>query len=98
MADIMQLAEELGKAIGSSPQAAAMRTTRKAVESKPDLRQMLNDYQAQVNRVGKMEHEGKPVEVADKQKLQSMHDKLIADGDFKKLTEAQMDYVESCAM
>jgi cell fate (sporulation/competence/biofilm development) regulator YlbF (YheA/YmcA/DUF963 family) len=94
MADIIQLAEQLGKAIGDAPEATAMREARQAVAAKPQLRQMLNDYQQQINRIGRMEHEGKPVEVTDKQKLQALHDKLIADADFKKLTEAQMDYVE----
>lgn len=94
MADIIQLAEALGKAIGAAPEAAAMRDARQALQGKPELRQMLNDYQGQINRIGRLEHEGKPVDAADKQKLQAMHDKLIADPVFKKLTEAQMDYVE----
>jgi cell fate (sporulation/competence/biofilm development) regulator YlbF (YheA/YmcA/DUF963 family) len=94
MADIIQLAEQLGKAITGAPEAVAMHAARAAVSAKPELRQMLNDYQQQVNRIGKLEHEGKPIEAADKQKLQALHEKLIADADFKKLTEAQMDYVE----
>jgi cell fate (sporulation/competence/biofilm development) regulator YlbF (YheA/YmcA/DUF963 family) len=94
MTDIIQMAEQLGKAISAAPEASAMQEARKTVTAKPELRQMLNDYQQQVNRIGKLEHEGKPIEPADKQKLQSLHDKLIADPAFKKLTEAQMNYVE----
>ena len=74
-----------------------MRTARQGIQGKPDVKQMLNDYQTQVNKVSRLEHEGKPIEVADKQKLQSIHDKLIADADFKKLTEGRWSTSSRCA-
>lgn len=94
MADIIQLADQLGKAIGTSAQATAMRDARQAVEAQPELRKALNEYQTQVNKIAQLEHDRKPVEPQDKQKLQTLHDRLVSDPAFKRLTEAQMEYVE----
>jgi len=94
MADIFQLATQLGKAIQDSPQATALRDAREAVHGKPDLTELLQAYQQQANRIGEMEHSGNPVEVADKHKLQDLHNQLAAAPEVKTLTVAQMEYVE----
>ena len=94
MNEIIELAGKLGKAIASSPQAAAMREARKALDSQADIMQTLKDYQAHEDKLAQLQQDNKPIEVDDKRKLQELHDKLIASDVFKKLTAAQVEYVD----
>jgi cell fate (sporulation/competence/biofilm development) regulator YlbF (YheA/YmcA/DUF963 family) len=92
--DILQLAGRLGKAISGSPQAAKLRTARKALEEEKDIEQTLSDYQAQVDKIAKLQEENKPIEVEDKRKLQQLQDKLLSAEVFKNFTAAQVEYVD----
>ena len=94
MAEINELAEQLGKAIAQSAQAANLHTARTAVSGQADLTQLLKDYQVQSEKIARLEHEHKPVEVDDKRKLQELHSKLIASEVFKKFTAAQVEYID----
>ena len=66
MSAVTELAERLGKAIADSPQAAALRAARKAVNQQPELDKLLKDFQQQSERIARLEQENKPVEVEDK--------------------------------
>ncbi len=94
MSEIIDMATNLGKAIAQSPQADALRATRKALDAEPAVMQILKDYQEQSDRVEHLRQENKPIEVEDKRKLQELHEKLIASDTFKKFTAAQMEYVD----
>ena len=91
---IMEMAQKLGKAISESPQASKLRQAREELDKQQNVVQLLKDYQAQTDKVAKLEEEKKPVEVEDKHKLQELHDKLIASEAFKKLTSAQVEYID----
>ena len=91
---ILQLAERLGKAIAESTQAQAMRQARKALADQPGAAELLKTYQEHASKIARLEAEQKPVEVDDKHKLQELHDQLIATESFKKLTAAQVEYVD----
>jgi len=94
MEKAIELAEQLGKAISQSPQALALRTAREHFASHPDLVQLLRDYQMQADKIAQLERENKPIEVEDKHKLEELHNKLIAAEPFKKLTSAQVEYID----
>ena len=94
MEAIIQLAERLGKAVADSPQAAALRQAREELDKHADLIQLLKDYQEQADKVGNLEEQNAPIEVEDKQKLRDLREKLLASDAFKKLTVAQVDYVD----
>jgi cell fate (sporulation/competence/biofilm development) regulator YlbF (YheA/YmcA/DUF963 family) len=91
---IIALAERLGKAISESPQAAGLRDARKALNAEPELRGLLEDYRKQADRIAQLEGDQKPVEVEDKHKLEQLQSKLFASEVFKKLTAAQVEYVD----
>lgn len=91
---ITSLAERLGKAVAESPQATALRTARTEFDAKPDLVTMLQDYQQHGQKLAQLEAENKPVEVEDKHKLQELRDELLSDETFKKLSAAQVEYVD----
>ena len=94
MDEITELAQRLGKAINASPQAAVLRQAREAVNSDAGLSQTLKDYQAQMEKVARLEQEEKPVEVEDKHRLQALQDKLLGSEEFKKFSAAQVEYVD----
>jgi len=91
---ILELARRLGEAIGQSPQSAKLQETRKALDAEPETRQLLAEYQAQAEKIAVLEEANKPVEVDDKHRLQSLHDKLVASAAFKKYTAAQVDFLD----
>lgn len=94
MEQIIELAERLGKAISGSPQAGKLREAREALNGEDGTPQLLDDFRAQQERMAKLEAENKPIEVEDKHKLQSLHEKLIASAAFKNMAAAQMEYVD----
>lgn len=94
MSEIIDMATNLGKAIGLSQQASNLRAARKALDAEPATMQVLKDYQTQSDKVEQLQHENKPIEVEDKHKLQELHEKLISSETFKKFTAAQMEYVD----
>ena len=94
MEEITQMAERLGKAIAGSPQAAALREAREALSTEKDTTQMLEEYRRQAHKIAELEADQKPVEPEDKQRLDELHEKLIATESFKKLTAAQVEYVD----
>jgi cell fate (sporulation/competence/biofilm development) regulator YlbF (YheA/YmcA/DUF963 family) len=94
VSDCIELATRLGKAIADSPQAAALRAARDALNARPEIAAMLQDYHQQAEKVAKLEEEQKPVEVEDKHKLQSLNDQLVSSDAFKQFQAAQVDYVD----
>ncbi len=94
MASALEFAEQLGKAISESAQALALREARKAMNAQPEILAALKDYQSHAHKLGELEHAGKPIEVADKHKLQELQQKLLAFDAFKKFTAKQVDYVD----
>lgn len=94
MDPIIELAEKLGKAISDSAPAAKLREARKLLDQQPEVKKLLEEYQAQSDKVAQLEHENKPVEVDDKHKIEELQGKLVSNETFKKLTSAQVDYVD----
>lgn len=94
MSHITELAERLGKAIADSPEATRLRAAHETMSAQPEIARVLKDYQAQSDKIALLEREQKPVEVQDKHKLKELRDKLVASEVFKKLTAAQVEYVD----
>ena len=94
MQAILALAERLGKAVADSPQAKALREARSELNKDEDVSKLFDEFRAQAEKVAKFEHDSKPVEVADKHKLQDLQGRLVSDETFKKFTAAQVEYVD----
>jgi len=91
---IIELARQLGEAISNSNQAAALRSVRQEMTGQDELMKLMSDYEQQMDRISKLESEGKPVEVDDKRALRDLHDSLVSNPTFKKFNEAQMEYID----
>jgi len=94
MDETVKLAEQLGKAIAGSPQAARLQQARKAMEADKAAASLLKDFNAQADRIAQLEQQNKPIEVDDKRKLQDLHDKLVACQSFKQYQAAQVEYMD----
>jgi cell fate (sporulation/competence/biofilm development) regulator YlbF (YheA/YmcA/DUF963 family) len=94
MPTIAELAAQLGQAVANSPQAAKLKAARAELDRHADIAAMLKEFSAHAEKLAKLEEANKPVEVADKHKLQELQDKLVSHEVFKRYTAAQMDYVD----
>lgn len=94
MDPIIEQAERLGKSIADSQQAQSFRVAQEQFDKNPDALQIYKDYQEQSRKLAALEAENKPIEVDDKHKLEELRAKLVADETFKKLSAAQVDYVD----
>lgn len=94
MDPIIELAERLGKSIADSPQAQSFRAAQEEFNKNADAVQVYEDFQQQSEKLAGLEAENKPVEVADKHRLQELRDKLMADETFKKVSATQVEYVD----
>ena len=91
---IVEMARRLGRTIAESPQAKALRAAQEQLNTQPDVRELLEEFQNQSRKVVQLEAEKKPVEVDDKHKLQSLQNQLISKEAFKSYTAAQVEYVD----
>ena len=94
MTDIHTLAEQLGKAIAASPQAARLRQARQALTADAQTAQLLREYNAQASRLERLEAEQQPVGDEERRKLQELHGKLVSSELFKEYTQAQVEFAE----
>lgn len=94
MNEILELATQLGRLIAADPRAQSMSAARDSLEKSVEDRQLLADYEAQQQKMAKLQSEGKPIEPEDKHKLADLQAKLAGSGVLKVLLKAQTDYVE----
>jgi len=94
MSAVIEMARRLGRSIAESQEAKNHHDARKAVRDRPDLDELMKAYQEHNAKVAQKEHEGKPVEVNDKHKLQELHDQIVASPELKKLSAAEVEYMD----
>ena len=94
MSEIIELATRLGKAIADSPQAAAMQTARKALESQGEVVKAMQEYNRQAQKIQQLSEHQKPIEPEDKKLLEDLHGKLISSDIFKNFQSAQVDFMD----
>ena len=91
---IISLAQRLGREIAESAAAKALRAAQEAVDGQPELKKLLEDYRVQSQKMMELRESGKPIEVSDKHRVQELQSKLAGSEVFKKLTGAQVEYVD----
>jgi len=94
MSAITEMADRLGKLIAESSQFKAIQAAEKELNDNAEAKKLMEEYGLHADKVSKLEAENKPIEVADKHKLQELRDKLSASDVFKRYTAAQVDYVD----
>ena len=94
MADVLVLAERLGKELAQDERTRLLREAQKALAADDEAQALLTDYQKQADKITKLEREGKPIEVADKHALTAAEEKISLNDKLKELTRRQMDFVD----
>ena len=94
MDEILDLARRLGERIAADPRGRQMADARTALDGSLQDRQLLQDYEAQQQKMHELETSGRPIEPEDKRRLADLHGKVIGSRIIKDLLKAQADYLE----
>lgn len=92
-ADVLQKAQTLGAALVAHPTVQGYVAAQRAVRDDKASQQALRAYQQHVDHVRQLEAQRKPIEVADKHKLQDLERALAGHDALKKLMRIQADYL-----
>jgi cell fate (sporulation/competence/biofilm development) regulator YlbF (YheA/YmcA/DUF963 family) len=91
---ILELAAQLGERIAADPRGRQMADARAALDGSLQDRQLLEDYEAQQQKMNELAAAGKPIEPEDKRRLADLHGKVIGSRVIKDVLKAQADYLE----
>jgi len=89
---ILDMAKDLGQALADSAPRQALHTAWQALQEHKDVLETLGAFQQQAGKMQQAEQQGRPIEVEDKRKFQTLHDKLVASEVFKRYTAAEMEF------
>ena len=91
---ILKLADQLGKTIAQSKQAADYRIAREAMNAQQEAMDLLKDFTEQFGKITDLTQKQQPIEPEDKRKLNDLQSKLAAQGTFKAFSAAQVEYTD----
>ena len=91
---LAELAEKLGVEMAASKATREFKLRRHEVAADPEAQAVLGNYQNQLDLLAKKQHEGKPIEVAEKHALRDLQEKTYNHEKLKALMAAQANYVE----
>lgn len=94
MQDILNLAQRLGRRIAQHPRAKAYLEAQQALRDDLEARAAFDAFQKQLEHIRNLERSGKPVEVAEKRKLEECEQRIASNPTLKRFMRAQADYVE----
>ncbi len=92
--EILDAAGELGKLISSHTTASALEKVVKALREDVEAQRKLADYQRHLTAIGEKEASGKPIEVDDKKKLETLQGEVIRTPVLRDFQLAQMDHMD----
>lgn len=94
MQTVLDQARDLGRNIAEHPRAKSYVEAATAIRADKDARTLLESYERHAEHMRQLEESGKPVEVADKHKLNDLQAKVIGNDNIKNFMRAQADYVD----
>ena len=94
MEEILTLADKLGRAIATHERFQALRTAEKNVSENEGANRAQTELEKHMNHISDLEQSGKPVEVADKRKLEQLQNEFRSQPALQQLVKAQADYLE----
>lgn len=93
-ADILAAAENLGELLAKHDAALKLESSLKALKSNVESQRVLTDYNRHLQSLGEKEASGRPIEVEDKRKLETLQKAVIMNPLLRQFQQAQMDYVD----
>lgn len=94
MEEILELARKLGTALANDNRFRGLREAEKKVAADAEANKLLEDFQAQSQKIRELERRMQPVEVEDKRRLRDLHEKVAGHPLIKELTKARVEYAE----
>ncbi len=94
MQDILSLAGRLGRRIAAHPRTQAYLEAQRALRDDLEARRLFDAFHKQLEHIRQLEQSGKPVDVAEKRKLQACEQQIAGNPTLKRFMRAQADYVE----
>jgi len=91
---IVELARQLGKRMASHERTILLKNAQKKLNGDDKAKELMEQYRKQSERIGQLEQEQKPIEVADKHKLRELEQKLSTNDTIADLIRRQADFVE----
>lgn len=92
--EIIDAASKLGKLIADHSVGKKLEAAINKLESDIEAQRAMTDYQRFMQTLGEKEAAGKPIEVAEKQKLQTLQNAVIHNLTLQQFQIAQMDYLD----
>lgn len=91
---ILDAAKKVGDLIGRHESVGRLERALKALEADTDAQRAMADLNRHIQAVAEKEAAGKPIEVDDKHKLQTLQQTVVMNAVLREFQMAQMDYVD----
>lgn len=92
--DLLKRAHELGDLIAEHPTAKKLEDVLRRLQADVEAQRAMNDYNRHLQALGDKEAQGRPIEVADKKKLEQLQNAVIKNAVLRDFQVAQMDYLD----
>jgi cell fate (sporulation/competence/biofilm development) regulator YlbF (YheA/YmcA/DUF963 family) len=92
--EVLKMAGQLGEAIRRHPRYVKLRQADERVRADKAATEALNAYNQATQEIGRKERSGQPIEVADKHRLQRLHEVVAANDTIKAFMRTHADYAE----
>jgi len=92
MADVIKMAEDLGKEIAKDAATKRYIALQNELNADPQAQKLLEEYEQQAHRMAGLEAQGQPIEPEDKHKLSRLQADLSGNASVKKFMAAQVEY------
>ena len=92
--EITQAAEKLGLLVAQHPSVAKFKQAQKAVADDPDASRLFNEFNKQLETLGRQEQSGLPVTDAQRQQLEQLQSRIVSHIKVKALNMAEVDFMD----
>jgi cell fate (sporulation/competence/biofilm development) regulator YlbF (YheA/YmcA/DUF963 family) len=92
--EILKAARALGDTIGQHAATKKFEDAAMALQKDVEAQRALNDFNRFLQTLHEKETQGKPIEVAEKRKLETLQQAVIRNSTLSKFQMAQMDYMD----
>jgi len=92
--EILTAAEKVGRMVADHAATQKLESALKALEKDPDAQQSVQAFNQHLQALAQKEASGKPIEVEDKRKLETLQQAVVTNIHLRNFQLAQMDYVD----
>ena len=94
MQDLLEQAKKLGQMIADDQRTKSLKEMQDKLDKDEEAKQLLQEYQKQMEKIAGLEQSGSPIEVDDKHKMRDIQEKMASNETIKQITARQVDFVD----